>query len=233
MKSKTLMQGLVAAILIAGSLWKLELKPHAGVAAGIAAYQQGDFEKAMHLFEAAADGYHSVTLQKNLALAALRFGDLESARTATALVASLGNAEDLIWHDFLLGNLAWKRSLRAEVEAHGPVPPAGALERAIAQAEVARDAWQAVLDAESGWPEAQRNLQRVTARLLTLAEELASSTGGDTPESTKMPSPSEADTPPVSEAKQLQMMQQLERLDQQHAMEQAAQKPKPSGGWEW
>lgn len=233
MKGKTLVQGLLAVVLIAGALWKLQRSPDAEVAAGIIAYQQADFEKAVHLFEESAKRIHSVPLQKNLALAALRFGDLENARFATALVASLGQTKDLAWHDFLLGNLAWERSLRAEVEAHGPVPPAGAVERAIAQAEVARDAWQSALNAASGWAEAERNLQRASARLQALAEELASSTGVDTSESEKMASPSAADTPPVSEVKQLQMMQQLERLDQQHAVDQAAKKSKPSGGWEW
>lgn len=232
-----LLQCLVGGALIVGSLWRIEQAPHRATDAAILAYQAGDFETALPLLEQAVHAGGSaaqrVQAQKNLALAALQVGDLETATSAGAAVAASGGMNNLAWHDFFLGNLAWERSRRAEVEAHGPVPPAGALERAIGQAEVASEAWQSALEMQNDWPEAQRNLDRAKLRLAALEEELKSATGAESPESEKMPSPSDASPPPMSEAKQLQLMQQLERLDQQSAEKKAASKPKSSGSWEW
>lgn len=237
MSMRVVFKGLLAGALIVGSLWRLEQSPQGQTTAAIAAYRGGDWEKALSLFGQAAEAGtwqgQGAQAQKNLALAALQAGELEVATSAAAAVALSGGHENLAWHDFFLGNLAWKRSLGAEIEAHGPVPPAGALELAIAQARVAREAWQSALDMENPWPEAQRNLERASLRLLSLEEELQSTSSADAPESEKMPSPADASAPPMSEAKQLQLMQQLERLDRQSAAKTAAQKPKPSGVWKW
>jgi len=135
MSMKVLFRGLLAAALIVGSLWRLEQSPHSQTTSAIAAYRSGDWETAVSLFGQAAEAETSqgqeIQAQKNLALAALQAGELEMATAAAAAVAASGRLEDLAWHDFFLGNLAWKRSLGAEVEAHGPVPPAGALELAL------------------------------------------------------------------------------------------------------
>ncbi|MDA1113189.1 MAG: hypothetical protein O3A95_02680, partial [Planctomycetota bacterium] len=97
----------------------------------------------------------------------------------------------------------------------------------------AREAWESALEMQNAWLEAQRNLERASSRLSALEAELQSTSGADAPESEKMPSPPDASAPPLTEAKQLQLMQQLERLDQQSAAKKAAQKPKPSGVWQW
>lgn len=237
MKASHLWQGLCGGALVVGSLWRIEQAPQTQTQEAIVAYRAQDWETSQTKFEIATQAgiYFKGTgqAQKNLALAALQVGELEKAALAAKVVASSGDLEDLAWHDFLLGNLAWKRSLQAETKAHGPIPPAGALELAIAQAKVAQEAWQSALDLKSAWPEAQRNLDRTVNRLIALEEELMSSSGAEPPESEKMPAPPDTSAPPLSEAKQIQLMQQLERLDQQGAAKKAAQKPKPSGGWEW
>lgn len=237
MTRRNLVQCLIGLVLLAGSLWRLEQAPHRQTKSALAAYQVEDWVSALPLFEFAANAGGSTAqklqAQKNLALAALHAGDLQTAASAAANVVASGGKKDLAWHDFFLGNIAWKRSQAAEVEAHGPVPPAGALERAIGQAEVAREAWRSALEIRQDWPAAQRNLERAKQRLVALEEERKSRTGAEPPESEKMPSPADATPPTMSEAKQLQLMQQLERLDQQSSDKKAAPKPKSGGGWEW
>lgn len=220
--------GWLAAALCAGTSWLLLQEPRSLVASGIGAYRAGDFATAQARFEEAVAVDPSRTSQRNLALAALAAGDVPGARQALEALASRGAEQDLAWRAFLYGNLAWQQSRAAEFEAHGPIPPAGALERAIAFAEQAQEGWEEALERRPGWGEAERNLGRVAERLAALREEAA--LGGEGPEREKMPTP---EIPELAPEQQLLLMEQLDRLDLQEVERRAEQRPEPEGGWDW
>jgi tetratricopeptide (TPR) repeat protein len=232
----------VCALLFAG--WKLHREPRALVAEGVAAFEAGNFEAAVSHFEQAlveqsvssaalsTSAKSSATLQRNLALASLRANDLDRAAAAADALAMSGREQDLAWRDFLAGNLAWRRSEMAETEAHGPVPPAGAIERAVAHAEAAQQAWQFAMESQGDWPAAQRNLARVELRLATLREEQLASSGAEDPDVEKIAPPPDMTSAPLDPAEQERLMQQLERLDLQNAKRKAEEQP-GQGGYEW
>jgi hypothetical protein len=212
--------------------WQLARQPRALVADGIRAYAQGDFDGAVELFTSAQEAWPSSTVQRDLALALFGADDLEGAALAADRLVELGKDEDIAWRDFLLGNIAWRRSGKAEAEAHGPIPPAGSLERAIAQAEAAAEAWQAALDARSSWPAAERNLKLVERRLISLLAEQAAAAAED-PDVEHKTIPPDAPTAPMDAAEQERLMRQLERLDLQEAERKAESRPELPGVLEW
>lgn len=194
--------------------------PRAEAAAGFAAMEAGDPTAAAEAYAAAVAKKPTRTLLRNLALAALDADELDLAEEAAERLAVQGGSSyDVAWRDFLLGNIAWRRSERAELLARGPVPPAGALEQAIAQTEAAAAAWKA---AEGGggslWPEAQRNVARAAARLDALRAMAEAS------ESSQPLAPPEP--PPLDETRRQDLMQQLERLDRRRE-ERRPPKPRP------
>lgn len=207
------------ALLILGVVLLLG-HPRAEAAAGFAAIEAGDQAAAAEAYAAAVERKPTRTLLRNLALAALAADELELAEEAAERQAvEGGSGDDVAWRDFLLGNLAWRRSERAELLARGPVPPAGALEQAIAQTEAAAAAWKA---AEGGsgslWPEAQNNVARAEARLAALRAMAEAS------ESSQPQAPPEP--PPLDETRRQDLMQQLERLDRRRE-ERRPPKPRP------
>jgi len=228
----------LAACMLLFTARQLVLQPRVLVQAGVLAYQNEDFATAVKKFEQALSprppssqaGF--ATLQRNLSLAALRAEDLERAAFAADELATSGRRSDLAWRDFFMGNLAWRRSELAEIEAHGPVPPAGAMERAIGFAEAAQEAWGVALEAQGEWPEAQRNLTRVAERLSILRAELQASAGVGNPEIEKMAAPPDMTAAPLDPAEQERLLQQLERLDMQNAARKAEQQTQ-QGGYEW
>lgn len=232
MKSQRALLCLVAIVLGTFSSWRLLQVPREDVADGIAAYAVGDAAQALVYFESAAAESEHPQLLRNLALAALAAQELERAATAADALAQSGQAQDLAWRDFLLGNVAWQRSRSAEFEAHSPVPPAGALERAIAFAEQAQAGWLAASERRASWPEAERNLQRVAARLSMLREELAAGVGDEDGAREKMATP-DPQAPALDPAQQQLLMDQLERLDLQDLERRLERRTEPEGGWEW
>lgn len=229
---------LVAVCALSFTGQKLLREPRALVADGVIAFEAGDFQAAVSYFEqalvdqSAASAGSAAILQRNLALASLRADDLDRAAAAADALAMSGRKQDLAWRDFLAGNLAWRRSEMAETEAHGPVPPAGAIERAVAHAEAAQQAWQFALETQGGWPAAQRNLARVEVRLAALREEQLASSGVEGPDVEKMAPPPDMTSAPLDPAEQERLMQQLERLDLQNAKRMAEEQPE-QGGYEW
>ncbi|MHC4837983.1 MAG: hypothetical protein ACYTF3_07335, partial [Planctomycetota bacterium] len=207
------------ALLIAGVVLLLG-HPRAEAAAGFAAMETGDPLAAAEAYAAAVERKPTRTLLRNLALAALAADELDLAEeTAERLAVEGGSSYDVAWRDFLLGNLAWRRSERAELLARGPVPPAGALEQAIAQAEAAAEAWKAADEGRGSlWPEAQRNVARAAARLDALRAMAEAS------ESSQPQAPPEP--PPLDETRRQDLMQQLERLDRRRE-ERRPPKPRP------
>jgi hypothetical protein len=223
-----------AAIVIAlFSFWRLQQSPHVDTRAGLSAYAAKDYASAQVHFTAALDKQESATALRNLALANLQAKDLDRAAQVADRLAASGKANDLAWRDFFLGNLAWRRSELAEFEAHGPVPPAGALERAIAHTEAASQAWHSALESREDWPEASRNLQRAELRLALLREEQRANAGAEDSQVEKMNGPPDLNAAPLDPAEQDRLMQQLDRLDLQEAARKAAQKPDLSGVLEW
>ncbi|MHC4822836.1 MAG: hypothetical protein ACYTEP_02330 [Planctomycetota bacterium] len=212
--------------------WHLLRQPRAAWSAAMEAYAAEDYELAYSSFEEVSKTIDMSRLRRNLALSALAAGDLERATLAAEEIARSGAADDLAWRDFLLGNVAWWRSRAAEFEAHGPVPPAGALERAIAFAEQAQSGWQAALERQEEWPQAERNLQRVAARLQALREELAASDGNGETDREQLAPPDPA-LPTLDPAQQELLMDQLERLDLQELERRAERRAEPEGGWKW
>jgi len=223
-------------LTIAGLLfgyWQLQQSPHGEMKAGLEAYASEDYATAKQHFENALAQQSSSIALRNLALASLSSKDLDRAAQVADQLANSGKASDLAWRDFFLGNLAWRRSELAEFEAHGPVPPAGALERAIAHAEAALEAWQTALDDRGDWPEALRNTQRAELRITALREEQQANAGATDPNVEKMNGPPDLNAAPMDPAEQERLMQQLDRLDLQEAARKAEQKPDLSGALEW
>jgi hypothetical protein len=200
-----------AAALCAWWLWRA---PYERTQAGVEAYLAGDAATAVEYFQEALAIQESPSLWKNLALAALANEDWEQVDAALAGLVASGNQEDLAWRDFLLGNAAWRQSERAEAQANGPIPPAGALERAIALTESAREAWLAAEEGRESWKEADANVALADERLAYLQEIAALDPGG--PETKKLPPP----PPPVEPEREDEMMQQLERMKKQQVPEQ-------------
>lgn len=220
-----------AALLFSYS--QLQQSPHADMNAGMQAYAAEDYPVAKQHFENALAQQSSPTALRNLALASMKARDLDRAAQVADQLASSGNTDDLAWRDFLFGNLAWRRSELAEFEAHGPVPPAGALERAIAHAEASLEAWQSALDGRGEWPEALRNTRRAELRLAALREQQQANAGATDPDVEKMNGPPDLNAAPMDPAEQDRLMQQLDRLDLQEAARKAEQQPDLSGALEW
>jgi len=197
----------------------------------VAAYRQGAYPQAIEAFTQAAKQQASPTLWRNLALSALAAKEFVIAEDAADRLAASGRAEDIAWRDFLRANVAWQQSLGAEIEAHGPVPPAGALARAIAQTQAATEGWQAAAQREGGWREAEENLTLASARLAQLQAE-RDAAGAAGPEQEKMAPPPGA-TPPLDNTRRQQLMQQLERLDRQRQQRKEAKPKEPAGEVDW
>lgn len=203
--------------------WHLAVFPSTVVEEGVAAYRSGDFAQATRQFRQALDRHPADWLHRNLALSALAAGDLElAARSADALARS-GRAAPVAWRDFLLGNIAWRRSELAQFEAQGPVPPAGAMARAIAHTEEAIAAWSAADEGVGSWPAARRNLELAVERLEALTQEREQQQGGA--ESASTSTPRVDPEPPLEQAEVEQMMQRLERMDLERAEQEARRRP--------
>lgn len=203
---------LSAAVLCGWWLWRA---PYESTQAGVEAYLAGDASTAVEHFQEALATQESPTAWKNLALAALAQEDWEQVDAAMAGLVASGTSADLAWRDFLLGNAAWRQSERAEAEANGPIPPAGALERAIALTESAREAWLAAEEGGEPWKEAAANVALADERIAYLQGMAGLDPEG--PESQKLPPL----PPPVEPDREDEMMQQLERMKKQQVPEQA------------
>lgn len=113
-------------------------------------------------------------LLANLALSALRAGELQEAQSAAdryAAVAGDGLRKGL--HQGLLGCIRFEESLAAEQAPQSPMGnPLEPIEQAIARAESARTHFLEAASAPDGGPEARRNLERTLRRLAELEKKL-------------------------------------------------------------
>lgn len=142
-------------------------------AAGRDAYAAGRYAEALARFDAAAAEAGDdvpAELWYGQALSALAAGDPARAETAARRAIEAADPELLALSRFLLGNVAYARSLRAEAEARKPGADARAFQWAIAATEDALAAWRAAAATRDDWPAARRNVERALLRLEALRE---------------------------------------------------------------
>jgi len=218
----------LALVALACGLWRLQGHPTGLVEEGVSAYAAAAYLTAAERFAEAAGISEDLRIQRDLALATLASDRLEEAAAAMDRLAQ-GDAEDLLWRAFLHGNLAWRRSELAEVEAHGPIPPAGALERAIAHTEQARDAWSSIGGEDPLSDKAARNVGLAEARLARLRLELDAASG---PETEKVDD-RQPQMQPMDPQQQQELMDQIERLDRQEMERRLEEMPEQGQGLDW
>ena len=143
---------------------------------GVRAYRDGRYADALTAFataEAAAGAAAPPELLHNLALAALRSGDLRRAETAAEALAAHGGAERLGIRDFVFGSTAFQRCVLAAQQAGAVEAEPFAFDVAIALGESARRHWQAAACSRADWPEARRNVERALRKLDELRQQKA------------------------------------------------------------
>lgn len=161
-----------------------------GTAEGRAAWRAGRTRDALAAF--AGD---SPELCYDRALAALELGELDVAERA-ADEAARADPDFAARRDFLRGNVAFQRSLRAEADAQRPGAPASALERAQADAEDALAFWRRAAASRPDWPEARRNVERALLRLAALRDQRREGGGGSDRPPEPAPGERGPDVPP-------------------------------------
>jgi Ca-activated chloride channel family protein len=118
----------------------------------------------------------------NVALCALRLGDLERAARAAREAEARGGAGFAPWGAFVRGHVAFARSLEAESASQRPDGDRVLLERALTLAEDALAAWRLAASTPragggADWPEARRNVERALLRLEALREKQRTGAG--------------------------------------------------------
>ncbi|MEZ5966859.1 MAG: hypothetical protein R3F56_23670 [Planctomycetota bacterium] len=138
--------------------------PDGGFDAGVRAYREGRFADALAAFAAAeqdAGDAASPVLLYDLALAALRVGDLSKAEAAAEKAAERGGDDFAPRRDFVRGSVAYARAQSAGAQADGVEAEPFAFEAAIALARRAAQQWQhAACSKRADWPQARRNVER-------------------------------------------------------------------------
>jgi hypothetical protein len=151
-------------------------------AAGIERYRAGLYPEALAAFrdaeQRAGDGA-SPELLYDHALAAVRAGEPAEVDAAADAAAAHGGPEFAALREFLRGNAAYARAETAEFQADLPMAPPDSLDRAIAHATTARDAWTRAAVARGDWPAAQRNVRRAEILIDHLKEKKAAGGKGD------------------------------------------------------
>lgn len=218
--------------LLAVGIWRMQARPTQAMADGVAAYVEGDWTTATKRFAEASASSEDLRIQRNLALAALASDGLEQAVAAADRLAQ-GAMEDVGWRQFLHGNIAWRRSEQAETEAHGPVPPVGALERAVAYTEQARDAWTSVLEGSFS-----QDLEDAAARNIVLAEQRLDRLrieleDGNPSSDTETVDDQQPQLQPMDEQQKQDLMDQIERLDRQEMERRLEDLPEQGRGLDW
>lgn len=159
----------------------------AALAAGVVergseAYRAGHYDEALVAFReavaAAGDAPTAVELY-NLALAAMRVGELREARDAIDRLESQDDASFVARVQFLRGNLAWEEARFAEAEARLPDADPSSYPRAIARVDEARRAWMRAAVEHGDWPAAGRNVERALRKREELQLAQAAASGKD------------------------------------------------------
>lgn len=133
---------------------------------GKAAYEAGRFDEALRHFSEAERAAPSPELAFDVALAALRGGDLDTAESAAARAFETSAHESDVRADarFVLGAAAYERCLREMKQAARPESEPFAYDGAERLARRAAAEWAASCVLRGDWPEAARNVERALAR---------------------------------------------------------------------
>ena len=208
-----------------------------GIAAGVQAYRDGDFEQAYLHFTAAAEAAGeraSAELLYDRALAAARLGMWVEMEAAAARAAEQGGPPFEARRDFLRGNAAYARSQAAAGRAAigGSVGEWG---KAILLGEAARLSWQAAATSRADWPEARRNVERAARALAEMRRQRqeAKQKAGDRPDPPPDAAPPDApppdfEPPPELTPEELQAL--LEQLAQQELDKREQRRKRPRTG---
>ena len=175
------------------------------------AYEQGRFGDATRAFQASERRLGDkapVQLLQNVALAALRAHALRTAEIAAETAAARGGVALYGWRDFLLGNVAFARSERAEAEADLANADPTALVQAIRSAQAARRFWQSACTHDDR-PAARRNVERALRRVQTLRrKKAAAEKARKAQRATTKPKRNEDATNPTREAEEAKLQAQ-------------------------
>jgi tetratricopeptide (TPR) repeat protein len=175
-----------ARVLLAATL-ALLLAGCDATADGRQAWRAGDAQGALAAFRRAVDAAGdsaSPEVLYDLALAALRVGDLDLAEQAASRAAARGGAAFEGLRDFVRGSVSFARSEAAEAEAGKPGADATAWERATLHTEDALARWRMAAASRWDWPEARRNVERALLRLDRLREKRRDGGGSKPPPGT-------------------------------------------------
>ncbi len=140
---------------------------------GIVAYTQERHAEALGHFHAALEAAGPdapAALYYDQALAALALDELELAAASAREARNRDPANFGARAQFMLGNVHYRDSLRAEARASVPGAPAAAFDPALAAIEAARDAWIAAALAQQDWPAARRNVEHALIKRAQLLE---------------------------------------------------------------
>jgi hypothetical protein len=177
-------------------------------ATGVDLWRAGRFSDSLAAFRDEADragGGASPELLYDRALAAARAGEPDEAESAAGAAAARGGPEFAELRGFLRGNAAYSRAETFEFQADLPAAPPDCLDRAIGEAQAARDAWTRAASDRRGWPAAERNARRAAILLDHLKAKKASGATnaakvqGGRPRIAEAKPQDRADAPPLPE----------------------------------
>lgn len=136
---------------------------------GAAAFEAGRFDEALRRFAEAERAAPAPELAFDVALAALRGGDLDTAAGAAARAIETSMNADVgtdVRADarFVLGAAAWERCIREMAQAARPDSEPFAYDLAARHATRAAGEWAEAVALRGSWPAAARNAERALAK---------------------------------------------------------------------
>jgi len=142
-----------------------------GSPAGGEAYRAGRFADAARAFAAAVEDAGDdapPALLHDLALSAVRAGDLRAAESAADRLAAAGDDGEKALAGFLRGLASFARAETAAGDAARPGADRLVRDRAVAHAQAAKSRFERAAAARDDWPEARRNAERAAILLKRL-----------------------------------------------------------------
>ena len=170
---------------------------------GVRAYREGHYAEACAEFErqledAVDDDDARSTLHYDMALCALRAGQLDRCEAAAEASSEGGDPEFVALRNFLIGNVAYARCEQVEMLALRPEAEPFLLEQALEHVEQACESWRAAALGRPDWPAARRNLERALvkrAKLENIQREREEQKQETPPEELPEPPPPEPEAP--------------------------------------
>ncbi|MBI3845164.1 MAG: hypothetical protein HY292_11070 [Planctomycetes bacterium] len=194
-------------------LWLMMALGIGDFADGVRAYREGRFQEALAAFsraEKSAGDDASPELLHDKALAALRSDSLSVAEAAAEKAAARGGREFAALRDFLLGNAAFARCLKAAAVASRPEAEPFAFDPAIVYAETAKTFWQRAASSRPDWPEARRNVERALIQLGELKKKKSDAENKKKKNESQPNSPNPKNEPPPDAKEREQKKEEVE-----------------------